>query len=243
MLGAKYTTSDALGARAPATSMSSSTSPSAPLGSAPALLTAPSTPTARTKGPVMASPAKYVSSFALREPAPELDDRQGLAAAVGAAREPVDGAELQRGVAGGGRRGGGGAKVGPGLRPIVEAEHGGDHAVEPRGDAEAPGAVPVADLIAGGVLAGHGLERRPEHRTQQRDRARHPHPPGGGVGGQHLHTQPGEGAHDEVDVRGVGSAGDRQLVPREDRTERRVVQLRASAQDQRGLDRGAGRQR
>ncbi len=54
VFGAKYTYCAAFGAIAPATSMSSSTSPSAPLGSPVGALEAPSTPTAVTDG--VASP-------------------------------------------------------------------------------------------------------------------------------------------------------------------------------------------
>ena len=58
VLGAKYTTWAAPGATEPATSMSSSTSPSAPFGSWPAALTAPSTLAAVTEGTGSFSPPK-----------------------------------------------------------------------------------------------------------------------------------------------------------------------------------------
>jgi hypothetical protein len=58
VLGAKYTTWAAPGATAPATSMSSRTSPSAPFGFWPGVLAAPSTPTAVTSGTGRPSPPK-----------------------------------------------------------------------------------------------------------------------------------------------------------------------------------------
>ena len=58
-LGAKYTASVAAGARAPAISMSSVTSPSGPLGSPPASGWAPSTDTATTCGAGTPSCLKY----------------------------------------------------------------------------------------------------------------------------------------------------------------------------------------
>ena len=58
VFGAKYTSCRAAGAMAPATSMSSSTSPSAPFGSCPATLAAPSTPTAVTDGVASPRPPK-----------------------------------------------------------------------------------------------------------------------------------------------------------------------------------------
>ncbi len=58
VFGAKYTTRVAFGASAPATSMSNSTSPSAPWGSLPAPFTPPSTPTALTAGVPSPRPVK-----------------------------------------------------------------------------------------------------------------------------------------------------------------------------------------
>ena len=59
VLGPKYTTCAAPGATEPATSMSRSTSPSAPLGSEPGALDAPSTTAAVTVGTGRARPEKY----------------------------------------------------------------------------------------------------------------------------------------------------------------------------------------
>ncbi|MEJ1230683.1 MAG: hypothetical protein WDM88_08940 [Galbitalea sp.] len=58
VFGAKYTSRVEAGLSAPATSMSSSTSPSAPPGSLPGTFFAPSTPTALTAGVVIFRPAK-----------------------------------------------------------------------------------------------------------------------------------------------------------------------------------------
>ena len=58
LLGAKYTTCAAPGAAAPMTSMSSATSMSAPVGSEPGALAAPSTPTAVIEGTARPRPPK-----------------------------------------------------------------------------------------------------------------------------------------------------------------------------------------
>src|SRR5579862_1154085 len=58
LFGAKYTTCAAPGAAAPMTWMSSATSTSAPFGSEPGALAAPSTPTAVIEGTAMPSPPK-----------------------------------------------------------------------------------------------------------------------------------------------------------------------------------------
>ena len=52
------------------TSMSSATSTSAPVGSEPGALDAPSTPTAVTEGTGMPSPPKYVSRSLVEKPPP-----------------------------------------------------------------------------------------------------------------------------------------------------------------------------
>src|SRR2546423_1362528 len=69
VFGAKYTRNAAPGAIAPATSMSSSTSPSAPLGPS-GWLTPPATSTAVTDGAGRLRPAKYASRSAWLKPPP-----------------------------------------------------------------------------------------------------------------------------------------------------------------------------
>ena len=69
--------------------MSSRTSPSAPLGSWPGWLTAPSTLAAVTEGTGEAQPGEVGIEVAAAESAAELDDRDGLPGAVGARRELV----------------------------------------------------------------------------------------------------------------------------------------------------------
>ena len=68
--GAKYTSCVAPGAAAPATSMSSATSTSAPVGSEPGSFATPSTDTAVTEGTAMPSPPKYVVRSEVSKPPP-----------------------------------------------------------------------------------------------------------------------------------------------------------------------------
>jgi len=128
--------------------------------------------------------------------AAELDDRHALAGAVGPGREVVGLAELQRGV---GhpcrvRAGAGEAEVCPGLRPVIDAEYGDEHAVEFGRHAQFTGTVPVLDRQPGHrVKAGRAGQRCTESSSDGSRRAEDLHPAGGLV--DPVDDQPGSDQH------------------------------------------------
>jgi hypothetical protein len=161
------------------------------------------------RGRRQAQAAEVRAEVAGGEPAAQLDEADVLPAAVdrlararGPGRELVGRRHLQRRV--GDRLGGVRRRapdVRPGLRPVVQAEHGDQDAVQLGRYAQAALAVAVGHRRLERARAGDQAELRPEHLRQRRDRPAEDHTARARVAADHL--DPGERAGQHLRHQGL----------------------------------------